>query len=413
MVIKITESQLKVLENYLNNNILTEAPITGPKVKGKTKGKFSGVNYKKIKKFTTPKFFGSATPEELMTGLDQAFEGLKKKWQLPTILEKQKTLLIKNAFDKGKSNLDYKEMTDRLSKSMDAIAKDAKLMENPEIKNFYGKVKTWLAKPGRERLNTTGNLIVTALLGSGLDILIELPFRDSIKDVTVAKPFLKTWPIEKKLLELLRTEGSEIMIDGTPTTINSDDANSNAESDIKVTITKSGEIFVIVLNPPAQIDMKPFSPLKYNGETFYYETPSNIKIKTLLTTVGSSIEIKGKGLQQITDEDIKHNNTLIPKDINVAKTIVKIGVGAKINGVIYNNFIWNKTTEDLTAIENSKLTFENTIEGFKKWLITPQSEGGAGQSEDIGKPSGEKDNFILTFSDGKKETFEYKDGNFK
>ena len=93
--------------------------------------------------------------------------------------------------------------------------------------------------------------------------------------------------------------------------------------------------------------------------------------------------------------------------------------GITLKGIKYTTFMWSPDNENLTAVKPTEeikttSTFENSLDGFKLWFITPESEGGFGQSlksNDI--PSGVKDNFTIKYSDGDISDFKFENGTFK
>lgn len=92
-------------------------------------------------------------------------------------------------------------------------------------------------------------------------------------------------------------------------------------------------------------------------------------------------------------------------------------LGDMIGGQVYD-YEYNETDGTFKYINDDETqstgTFENSLEGFKKWLITPKSEGGAGKnlkSDEI--PSGTEDIFTINVSGEIGPSYEFINGAFK
>ena len=419
MVIKITETQLRVLENYLNNNILTEVGPGKGVGKGKGKGKgtssstsTSGGKTKTINPITskpstkvpTTRVASTLSKADLINDLGMAFDSAIKKWQIPSSLVPHKKTVVADAFEKA-GGTDYKKMIEKMGKVLDELAEQNNLAKNPEVKSFIGHTRDWLGKTSKEKFVSFGKLISGLIIIGLAETMGEMYFRDNWRDVTLIQSKFperqlerEVEPIKKSLLKLLKQSGSEFTIDNEPTKINEDDVVYNRSKDFTIKIEKSGDNYEIYINPVAQIDGNEYSNLSYINNKFIYEKPSGVTIKELLTTIGSEVKL-GDGSVQITSDDIIFNKNI--KQINVVNKKVTIKSGAKIGGVFYNNFIWDKTNEILTALKTLNL------DNFKLYLKNLWQNDYTG-SEKITV----KDNNI-TVDDGVKTFyFNFNDGNF-
>lgn len=123
--------------------------------------------------------------------------------------------------------------------------------------------------------------------------------------------------------------------------------------------------------------------------------------------------VNGVNIAAINDNII---TTIVTKINNV---LVKVEPPLKVtpNGPEYDYFTYKDGILKpyiKTKVVTPTSTFDNSLEGFKKWYTTPQNEGGYGSKfESDETPSGEKDSFIISTDGEPFLKFNFKDGKFK
>ena len=114
-----------------------------------------------------------------------------------------------------------------------------------------------------------------------------------------------------------------------------------------------------------------------------------------------------------------NDNIITTKVTEINNLLVKVEPPLKVttDGPEYDHFTYKEGILKpfiKTKVVTPTSTFDNSLEGFKKWYTTPENEGGyGGKFESDETPSGEKDSFIISTDGEPFLKFNFKDGKFK
>lgn len=112
----------------------------------------------------------------------------------------------------------------------------------------------------------------------------------------------------------------------------------------------------------------------------------------------------------ITTIVTKVNNVLVKVEPPLKVTLD----GPEYDYFTYKDGILKPYIKKETKVVTPTSTFDNSLEGFKKWYTTPENEGGyGGKFESDETPSGEKDTFFNTIDGEPFQKFSFKDGKFE